>query len=242
MRETLHANKFYILFGSVVYVLLNYLFYYFRVTFANNTLLAFNMLFESPQYLLQAFPLSWHVVDLLVPAFIAGFFIFVLIDKKNNKKNYRKGIEHGSAEWGHLTKDLNGMYDPEKQYNNILFSQHTQLRLNDENIAFDFRRNKNTSVIGGSGSGKTRFFVKPNLLQMNASFVVTDPKGTIVNELGMALKSIGKYKIKILNTVNFNKSMHYNPLAYVQNEEDILKLVETIIANTNGNNNQQEDF
>mgnify|MGYP003428969383 CR=1 FL=1 len=242
MRETLHANKFYILFGCVVYVLLNSLFYYFRVTFANNTLLAFNMLFESPQYLLQAFPLSWHVVDLLVPAFIAGFFIFVLIDKKNNKKNYRKGIEHGSAEWGHLTKDLNGMYDPEKQYNNILFSQHTQLRLNDENIAFDLRRNKNTSVIGGSGSGKTRFFVKPNLLQMNASFVVTDPKGTIVNELGMALKSIGKYKIKILNTVNFNKSMHYNPLAYVQNEEDILKLVETIIANTNGNNNQQEDF
>jgi type IV secretion system protein VirD4 len=232
--EKIKENKVYIVLGIILYTLLNYLFYYFRVTFADDTLAGFNLLFSDPKYLLYAFPLSFNSLDLFVPLFIVGFAAFVIIDKKNNKKKYKKGAEHGSAKWGDVKKDLKNMYDEENKDNNILFSQNTKIMLDDSKAGFEFRRNKNVSVIGGSGSGKTRFFVKPNLLQMNASFVVTDPKGTIVNELGMALKNVGKYKIKIFNTVNFFKSMRYNPLAYVKNEQDILKLVETIIANTTG--------
>ena len=242
MIEKIKENKIYIIFGLIVYIFLNYLFYYFRVTFANDSLSGFNYLFEKPQYLLYAFPLSLNWIDLFIPLIIIGFLSLVIFEKKKNKKNYRKGIEHGSATWGDFNKDLKDMYDNEDKYNNIIFSQNTKIRLNDKNAPFETRRNKNACVLGGSGSGKTRFIVKPNILQMNASFVVTDPKGTIVNEVGMALKNIGKYKIKILNTVNFDKSMKYNPLAYVEKEEDILKLVETIIANTSGNNNQNEDF
>ncbi len=232
--EKIKENKVYLILGAILYVLLNYLFYYFRVTFATDTLGGFNYLFSEPKYLLYAFPLSFNIIDLLVPLFLIAFAGLVIVDKKNNKKKYKKGIEHGSARWGDVKKDLKNMYDEENQNNNILFSQNTKIMLDDSKAGFEFRRNKNVAAIGGSGSGKTRFFVKPNLLQMNASFVVTDPKGTIVNELGMALKNVGKYKIKIFNTVNFSKSMKYNPLAYVENEQDILKLVETIIANTTG--------
>lgn len=242
MKEWLKENRIYIIFGIIVYILLNYLFYYFRVTFANNVLTGFNYLFEQPKYLFYAFPLSFNLIDLLVPAVVIAVLLLLLIERKNNKKNYRKGAEHGSASWGNPQKDLKEMYDDKEHYNNILFSQNTKIRLNDGNSNFDSRRNKNVSVLGGSGSGKTRFFVKPNLLQMNASFVVTDPKGTIVNEVGMALKNVGKYKIKILNTVDFEKSMKYNPLVYIEKEEDILKIVETIIANTSGDNKQNEDF
>lgn len=240
--EKIKENKVYIIFGVVTYILLNYLFYYFRVTFAGDMLAGFDYLFSQPKYLFNAFPLSFNSIDLFVPVFLVCFAVLIIKDKKNNKKKYKKGMEHGSAQWGSVQKDLKNMYDEKEQYNNILFSQNTKIRLDDKDAPFDTRRNKNVCVIGGSGSGKTRFLVKPNLLQMNASFVCTDPKGTIVNEIGMALKNVGKYKIKVLNTVNFAKSMHYNPLAYVENEQDILKLVETIIANTGGSDNKAEDF
>ena len=243
--EKIKENKVYIIFGVVTYILLNYLFYYFRVTFAGDMLAGFDYLFSQPKYLFNAFPLSFNSIDLFVPLFLVSFAVLIIKDKKNNKKKYKKGMEHGSAQWGSVQKDLKNMYDEKEQYNNILFSQNTKIRLDDKDAPFDTRRNKNVCVIGGSGSGKTRFLVKPNLLQMNASFVCTDPKGTIINEIGMALKNVGKYKIKVLNTVNFAKSMHYNPLAYVENEQDILKLVETIIANTGGSggaDNKAEDF
>lgn len=241
--EKIKENKIYIILGVILFILLNYLFYYFRVTFEGNTLAGFDYLFSDPQYLLYAFPLSFSAIDLFVPMIIAAFAVFILIDKKNNKKKYKKGVEHGSAQWGSVQKDLKNMYDEQDQYNNILFSQNTKLRLDDKDAPFDVRRNKNVVGIGGSGSGKTRFLLKPNLLQMNASFVVTDPKGTIVNEVGMALKNVGKYKIKIFNTINFAKSMRYNPLKYVYNEQDILKLVRTIMANTEGEGAQKgEDF
>ena len=243
--EKLKENKVYIILGVIAYILLNYLFYYFRVTFAGDMLAGFDYLFSQPKYLFNAFPLSFNSIDLFVPLFLVSFAVLIIKDKKNNKKKYKKGMEHGSAQWGSVQKDLKNMYDEKEQYNNILFSQNTKIRLDDKDAPFDTRRNKNVCVIGGSGSGKTRFLVKPNLLQMNASFVCTDPKGTIVNEIGMALKNVGKYKIKVLNTVNFAKSMHYNPLAYVENEQDILKLVETIIANTGGSggaDNKAEDF
>ncbi|MBG9522347.1 MULTISPECIES: VirD4-like conjugal transfer protein, CD1115 family [Bacillus] len=236
-------NKIYVILGVMLFMFLNYLFYYFRVTFAGNEGIAIEYLFSEPQYLLYAFPLSFHTIDLFVPLFLVGFAVFVIRDKKKNKKKYKKGVEHGSAQWGNVEKDLKDMYDEEDQYNNILFSQNTKIRLDDKNAPFKVRRNKNVLIIGGSGSGKTRFMVKPNMLQMNASFVVTDPKGTIVNEIGMALKNIGKYKIKVFNTVKFNKSMRYNPLAYVYNEQDILKLVNTIIVNTEGEGAKKgEDF
>lgn len=243
--EKLKENKVYIILGVIAYILLNYLFYYFRVTFAGDMLAGFDYLFSQPKYLFNAFPLSFNSIDLFVPLFLVCFAVLIIKDKKNNKKKYKKGMEHGSAQWGSVQKDLKNMYDEKEQYNNILFSQNTKIRLDDKDAPFDTRRNKNVCVIGGSGSGKTRFLVKPNMLQMNASFVCTDPKGTIVNEIGMALKNVGKYKIKILNTVNFAKSMHYNPLEYVEKEQDILKLVETIIANTGGSggaDNKAEDF
>lgn len=242
MKNTPGKYKVYIILGIIIYILLNYLMYYFRVTFANDFITGFNYLFEQPQYLFYAFPLSFNATDLLVPLVIIGFLALVISDKIKNKKKYRKGVEHGSASWGDFSKDLKDMYDEKDQYNNIIFSQNTKLRLEDRDSPFQARRNKNVCIMGGSGSGKTRFIVKPNLLQMNANFIVTDPKGTIVNEVGMALKNVGKYRIKILNTVNFEKSMRYNPLAYVKKEEDILKLVETIIANTSGNNKDNQEF
>lgn len=240
--EKIKENKVYIALGVIAYVLLNYLFYYFRVTFAHNALDGFNYLFSDPKYLLYAFPLSFNAIDLFVPLFVVGFGALVIHDKIKNRKKFKKGVEHGSAKWGDINKDLKNMYDEKDKYNNIIFSQNTKIRLDDKDAPFEVRRNKNVCVIGGSGSGKTRFIVKPNMLQMNASFVCTDPKGTIVNEIGMALKNVGKYKIKILNTVNFSKSMRYNPLAYVDNEQDILKLVETIIANTGGKGGGDQEF
>ncbi|MFJ7954295.1 VirD4-like conjugal transfer protein, CD1115 family [Lysinibacillus sp. NPDC096418] len=242
--EKIKENKIYIILGSILYILLNYLFYYFRVTFASDTLAGFNYLFSEPKYLLYAFPLSFNKIDFFLPLFLVALAALAITEKKKNKKKYKKGAEHGSAQWGTVKTDLKNMYDEKNEDNNILFSQNTKIRLDDKNAPFEVRRNKNVSVIGGSGSGKTRFFVKPNMLQMNASFVCTDPKGTIVNEIGMALKNKGNYRIKILNTVNFKKSMHYNPLSYVENEQDILKLVETIIANTGGAGGKEkaEDF
>ncbi len=240
--EKLKENKVYIVLGVIVYILLNYLFYYFRVTFAADPLAGFNYLFSDPKYLLYAFPLSFNAIDLFVPLIVVGFAALAIYDKRKNRKTFKKGVEHGSAKWGEVKTDLKNMYDEKSQYNNIIFSQDTRIRLDDKDAPFDTRRNKNVVAIGGSGSGKTRFVIKPNMLQMNASFVCTDPKGTIVNEIGMALKNIGKYKIKILNTVNFSRSMRYNPLAYVENEQDILKLVETIIANTGGQGGGDQDF
>ncbi|MDO7285913.1 type IV secretory system conjugative DNA transfer family protein [Shouchella clausii] len=242
MKGKIKVNKVYIALGVLVFILINYLSYYFRVTFADNLLVGFNYLFENPKYLFYAFPLSIDVIDLTIPLVVVAIGTLFILEKKSNKKKYKKGVEHGSAEWGTIERDLKGMYDEEDQFNNIIFSENTKIRLDDKNAPFDSRRNKNVLYIGGSGSGKTRFGVKPNLLQMNASFVVTDPKGTIVNEVGMALKNVGKYKIKIFNTINFDKSMKYNPLRYVSNEQDILKLVETIIANTTGEGEQGDTF
>lgn len=235
------GNKKFIVLGVIAFLLINYTSFYFRYTFQGDVLSAFNYLFEKPQYLLYAFPLSFNAVDLGLSALFTLFLLMILYDKQQNKKKFRKGTEHGSAEWGTPEIDLKGMYDEKKRDNNILFSQNTKIRLDDTGSDFQTRRNKNVCVVGGSGSGKTRFFVKPNMLQFNASYVVTDPKGTIVNEIGMALKNVGKYKIKILNTIDFSKSMKYNPLAYVKNEQDILKLVETLIANTKAEG-EKDDF
>ncbi len=160
--------------------------------------------------------------------------------KGKNAKKYRKGVEYGSARWGNA-KDIEPYVDPDF-YNNVLLTQTERLTMNSRPKSPKYARNKNVLVIGGSGSGKTRFFVKPNLMQMHSSYCVTDPKGTILIECGKLLDR-GGYKIKVLNTINFKKSMHYNPFAYLHSEKDILKLVNTIMVNTKGEGEKSsEDF
>ncbi len=184
---------------------------------------------------------SFNPIDLLIG--VAGGVIIKLVIyvKGKNAKKYRKGCEYGSARWG-TAEDMKP-YVAEKFEDNIILTETERLTMEGRPKAGPkYARNKNILVIGGSGSGKTRFFVKPNLLQMHSSYVVTDPKGTVLLEVGKALKE-GGYAIKVLNTINFKKSMHYNPLAYIRSEKDILKLVNTIIANTKGEGNQSgEDF
>lgn len=240
MVDKLKENKVYVGLGIIAFLLVNYISYYLRVMYKDNMFRGIANLFDNPSEIFLGFPISFNGIDLLASVITIGFITLLVVEKKSKSKNYRKGVEHGSAEWG-KTKEYHEMMDLDNPDNNIIFSENMKIRLDDKDSPFDTRRNKNTIVYGGSGSGKTRFVVKPNLLQMNASFVVTDPKGTIVNEVGMALKNKGKYKIKIFNTINFEKSMKYNPLAYVKNESDILSLVDTLISNTNGEN-QQETF
>ena len=184
---------------------------------------------------------SFRPVDLLVGATGAVVVRTIVWVKGKNAKKYRKGIEYGSARWG-KPEDIKP-YMADRFEDNIILTETERLTMDNRPKAGPkYARNKNVLVIGGSGSGKTRFFVKPNLLQMHSSYVVTDPKGTVLNEVGNALVK-GGYKIKVLNTINFAKSMHYNPLAYIRSEKDILKLVNTIIANTKGEGTQSgEDF
>ena len=184
---------------------------------------------------------SFNPIDILIG--IAGGVIIKLAIyiKGKDAKKYRKGCEYGSARWGNA-EDIKP-YMADKFEDNVILTETERLTMDGRPKAGPkYARNKNILVIGGSGSGKTRFYVKPNLLQMHSSYVVTDPKGTVLNEVGKALKE-GGYAIKVLNTINFKKSMHYNPLAYIRSEKDILKLVNTIIANTIGEGNQSgEDF
>lgn len=184
---------------------------------------------------------SLKPTDLLIGVAGAVLVKVIIVVKAKNAKKYRKGIEYGSACWG--KPDDIRPYMAEKFEDNIILTETERLTMDNRPKAGPkYARNKNVLVIGGSGSGKTRFFVKPNLLQMHSSYVVTDPKGTVINEVGNALLE-GGYKIKVLNTINFAKSMHYNPLAYIRSEKDILKLVNTIIANTKGEGSQSgEDF
>ncbi|HEN2229453.1 TPA: VirD4-like conjugal transfer protein, CD1115 family [Streptococcus agalactiae] len=178
--------------------------------------------------------------NLLVGISVAALVKLIVYSKGKNKKKYRQGKEYGSARWGE-SKDIAPYIDP-KFENNVLITNTERLTMNSRPKNPKYARNKNVLVIGGSGSGKTRFYVKPNLMQMHSSYVVTDPKGTLVLECGKMLYENG-YDIKILNTINFKKSMKYNPFAYLRSEKDILKLVQTIIANTKGDGEKAgEDF
>lgn len=183
---------------------------------------------------------SIHPTDILMGVGVAAIIKFIVYTKGKNAKKFRQGKEYGSARWG-TRKDIEPYVD-EKFQNNILLTQTERLTMNGRPANPKYARNKNVLVIGGSGSGKTRFYVKPNLMQMHSSYCVTDPKGTIVIECGKMLEDNG-YEIKILNTINFKKSMKYNPFAYLRSEKDILKLVQTIIANTKGEGEKAgEDF
>ena len=183
---------------------------------------------------------SFHPRDLLIGMAGGIALRLVVYYKAKNAKKFRQGVEYGSARWGNA-KDIEPYMDSVFE-NNVLLTQTERLMMSGRPKEPKYARNKNILVIGGSGSGKTRFFVKPNLMQMHSSYCVTDPKGTILVECGKMLKR-GKYKIKVLNTINFAKSMHYNPFHYIRSEKDILKLVNTIIANTKGEGEKStEDF
>lgn len=197
--------------------------------------LNFNLAFQNP------FP-SFHIYDIAAGITCAVALKLFVYYKGKNAKKYRQGVEYGSARWG-TAKDIEPFIDPVFE-KNIILTQTERLTMNSRPKQPKYARNKNVIVIGGSGSGKTRFYVKPQLMQMtpNVSYVCTDPKGTIIVECGTMLKN-GGYTIKALNTINFKKSMRYNPFHYIRSEKDILKLVNTIIANTKGEGEKSgEDF
>ena len=192
---------------------------------------------------LTALPIALHhpwpsfaPLDLLI-GLCAGTGAVYLRGK--NAKKYRHNVEYGSARWG-TAKDISPYMAPRFE-DNIILTRTEQLMMSNRPKDPKNARNKNVLVVGGSGSGKTRFFIKPNLLQMHSSYVVTDPKGSLVVECGNALLKHG-YRLKIFNTINFSKSMHYNPFAYLHGEKDILKLVTTLMANTKGGVSPSDPF
>ena len=191
----------------------------------------------------QPFPVprpAFHPIDLLIGIAGAVIIRLVVYSKQKNAKKYRKGMEYGTARWG-TPADIKPFIDPVFE-NNVLLTQTERLMMSNRPKDPKNARNKNILVIGGSGSGKTRFFAKPNIMQLHSSYVITDPKGSLICEVGQLLQR-AKYRIKVLNTINFSKSMHYNPFAYLRSEKDILKLVNTIIVNTKGEGAQSaEDF
>ncbi len=182
---------------------------------------------------------SFVPFDLLIGLIAGGALRLAVYLKGKNAKKFRHNVEYGSARWGTYA-DIEPYMDPVFK-NNVILSQTERLTMNSRPSNPKYARNKNVLVVGGSGSGKTRFVLKPNLLQMHSSYVITDPKGTVVNECGNALLKNG-YRIKIFNTINFKKSMRYNPFAYIHGETDILKLVTTLIANTKGEGKGGDEF
>ena len=182
---------------------------------------------------------SFHPIDLLVGISAAVLLKLAVYIKGKNAKKFRKNLEYGSARWG-TREDIAPFVDPVFE-NNVILTQTESLMMSNRPKDPKNARNKNVLVIGGSGSGKTRFFLKPNLMQMHSSYVVTDPKGSVVCEVGKLLER-NHYKIKIFNTINFKKSMHYNPFAYIHSEKDILKLVTTLITNTKGDGKSGDEF
>lgn len=184
---------------------------------------------------------SFHIIDISIGVIAALLIKCAVYVRGKNAKKYRNGIEYGSARLG-TASDIAPYIDGQNFYNNVLLTNTERLTMDSRPKLPKYARNKNVLVIGGSGSGKTRFFIKPNLMQMHSSYVVTDPKGTVLIECGKLLQK-GGYIIKTFNTINFKKSMKYNPFEYIRSEKDILKLVNTLIANTKGEGEKSsEDF
>ena len=182
---------------------------------------------------------SFHPIDLCVGVAAALLIRLIVYVKGKNAKKFRKNLEYGSARWG-KPEDIAPYVDP-KFENNVILTQTERLMMSNRPKDPKTARNKNVLVVGGSGSGKTRFFIKPNLMQLHSSYVVTDPKGSIAVECGKLMLRNG-YNVKIFNSINFKKSHHYNPFAYIHSEKDILKLVTTLIANTKGDGKSGDDF
>ena len=182
---------------------------------------------------------SFHPTDLLIGLAAAVIIRLVVYSKQKNAKKYRKGMEYGTARWG-TAADIKPFIDPVFD-NNVLLTQTERLMMSNRPKDPKNARNKNILVIGGSGSGKTRFFCKPNIMQLHSSYVITDPKGSLICEVGQLLQR-AKYRIAVLNTINFSKSMKYNPMAYIHSEKDILKLVTALMTNTKGEGQGGDPF
>ena len=182
---------------------------------------------------------SFHPLDLLVGVITALLIRLIVYEKSKNAKKYRRNVEYGSARWG-KTEDIAPYIDPNFR-NNVILTQTERLTMNNRPKDPKTARNKNVLVVGGSGSGKTRFFVKPQIMQMHSSYVVTDPKGGLLCETGKMLQKNG-YRIKVLNTINFKKSMRYNPFSYIHSEKDVLKLVTCLMQNTKGEGKGSDPF
>ena len=182
---------------------------------------------------------SFYPFDLLVGVMVALLIRLVVYEKSKNAKKYRRNVEYGSARWG-KPEDIAPYIDPDFR-NNVILTQTERLTMNSRPKDPKTARNKNVLVVGGSGSGKTRFFVKPQIMQMHSSYCITDPKGSLICETGKMLQSNG-YRIKVLNTINFRKSMHYNPFSYIHSEKDILKLVTCLMQNTRGDGKGGDPF
>ena len=182
---------------------------------------------------------SFHPLDLLVGVICALFIRLIVYEKSKNAKKYRRNVEYGSARWG-KADDIAPYIDPDFR-NNVILTQTERLTMNNRPKDPKTARNKNVLVVGGSGSGKTRFFVKPQIMQMHSSYCITDPKGGLLCETGKMLQLNG-YRIKVLNTINFKKSMHYNPFAYIHSEKDVLKLVTCLMQNTKGEGKGSDPF
>lgn len=226
----------------IIFYVVNKTVWLFRHCVGDSLLTRVSVLFENYTMAFSRPLPSFNLYDLGIGAGAAVLVWAIIYFRRKNAKKFRQGEEYGSARWGN-EKDIAPYIDPVFE-NNVILTQTERLMMNSRPKDPKYARNKNVLIIGGSGSGKTRFYVKPNLMQMtpNVSYVVTDPKGTILIETGKMLVD-GGYKIKVLNTINFNKSMHYNPFHYIRNERDILKLVNTIIANTKGEGDKSgEDF
>ena len=182
---------------------------------------------------------SFHLLDLLVGVITALLIRLIVYEKSKNAKKYRKNEEYGSARWG-KAEDIAPYIDPDFR-NNVILTRTERLTMNNRPKDPKTARNKNVLVVGGSGSGKTRFFVKPQIMQMHSSYCITDPKGSLVCETGKMLQKNG-YRIKVLNTINFKKSMRYNPFAYIHSEKDVLKLVTCLMQNTKGEGKGSDPF
>ncbi len=239
-------NKKKLIMMNISYVIVFYLVdkvsWLYRHCIGESMVEKLGIVFMHFDYVFISYLPSFYIVDIGVGIAGAAIAKLIIYNKSKNAKKFRQGAEYGSARWGN-EKDIAPFIDPVFK-NNIILTMTERLMMNGRPSLPKNARNKNVIVIGGSGSGKTRFFVKPNLMQMSddVSYVVTDPKGTIVVECGKMLIH-GGYELKILNTINFKKSMHYNPFKYINSEKDILKLVNTIIANTKGEGEKSsEDF
>lgn len=241
LKKLLSRNNLILAIPAITIALLaNWTSFLGRVVFDGNYLAGFNGIFNTPAVLLHVLPMSFQQIDLLIFLGAGAIVAFLIHHRRSSRKNYKTGQEHGSARWG-KPEDLEGFTDEKNIFNNVLLSKTEGLSL--DNVK-DWRknRNKNILVVGGSGSGKTRYFIKPNILQGHSSYVVTDPKGTILNEVGTFLEKAG-YEIRVLDLIDLTKSQKYNPMAYISGTQDILKLVETLFANTSGEGaGAKEDF
>ncbi len=244
LPPTVNAKQ--VVIGLLPYILIAWtgekLGWLYRYCPGNNLLSRLVVLLSNAQLAFGQPLISFHPRDLLVGVAAAAIVRLVVAYRAGNSKKFRHGREYGSACWG-TPRDIAPFIDPVYE-NNIILTATERLTMNGRPYLPKYARNKNVIVIGGSGSGKTRFFVKPNLMQMpeKVSFVVTDPKGSLVVECGRMLVK-GGYRVKVLNTINFAKSMHYNPFQYIRSEKDILKLVNALIANTKGDGEKAgEDF